>query len=107
MDPFAQHRARYGDDRAFDNGGMAGQHRLDLGGIDLQPAAVDHIFLAIEHPDEIRRIDRTEIPAIPEPAGKTPAPRLWVLPAAFDCPGAPAPTSAPTAASRADAAAIH
>src|SRR5260370_33501737 len=84
VDTLAQHRTGFGDDGALDDIGMAGEHGFDLGGIDLQPAAIDHVFLPIEHPNEILLVDRTEVARMPEAASKTFRRRRRVIPVAFD-----------------------
>ena len=50
MNALAEHRAWLGHDRDLDDGRMFEQNVLDLRGIDLEPAAVDHILDAIDDP---------------------------------------------------------
>src|SRR6266513_371606 len=80
----AGHRTGFGDDRALDHARMTGEHRFDLGGIDLQAAAVDHVLLAIEHTHEIVGVDRAEVAGMPEAAGKAFGRRLRIVPIALD-----------------------
>src|SRR5215831_9451526 len=70
MHALAEHRAGLRDDRTFDHAGMAREHRFDLGGIDLETAAVDHVLLAIEHAHEIVGVDRADVAGMPEAAGE-------------------------------------
>src|SRR5258708_32233062 len=63
---------------------MTGKHGFDFGGIDLQAAAVDHVFLAIEYPHQIVRADRTEIAGVPKAAGETLRRRLRIVPVSPD-----------------------
>src|SRR5258708_25699938 len=84
MHALAQHRAGLCDDGALDDAGMSGKHGFDFGGIDLQAAAVDHVFLAIEYPHQIVRVDRTEIAGVPKAAGETLGRRLWIVPVSPD-----------------------
>src|SRR5207237_4170323 len=98
MYAFAEHRARLGDDCALDHAGVTGEHGFDLGGINLQTAAVDHVLLAIEHPHEIVGVDRTKVAGMPEAAGKTFSRRLMIIPIALDDLGAANPDLADLAA---------
>src|SRR5206468_13067450 len=84
MHTLAQHRARLGDDRALDHVGVPGQHRLDLRGIDLQAAAVDHVLPAIEYANEIVSINRAEVAGMPEAGRKTLGCCLRIVPVALD-----------------------
>ncbi len=107
MHALAQHRARLCDDRALDDAGMTGKHGFDLGGIDLQAAAVDHVLLAIEYPHQILRVDRTEIAGVPKAAGETLGRRLGIVPVSPDDRTAVNPDLADLAARHLAALDIH
>src|SRR6185436_8103074 len=101
------HRARFGDDRALYHVGVAGQHRLDLGGIDLQSTAVDHVLLAVEYANEILGIDRAEIAGMPEAGRKTLGRGLRVVPIALEDRAAMNPDFADLATRQLTALGIH
>src|SRR4051795_7056729 len=84
VNALAEDRTRFGDDGALDHRRMAREHGLDFGGIDLEPAPVDHVFLTIEHPHEVSRIDRTEIARMPVARRDTLGGGARVVPVAFD-----------------------
>src|SRR5437879_9267993 len=86
---------------------MSSKHRLDLRGIDLQSAAVDHVLLAIEYADEILRIDRAEIAGMPEAGRKTLGRCLRVVPVALDDRAAMKPDFADLAARQLAAVRMH
>src|SRR5258705_11810751 len=77
---------------------MAGQHRLHLGGINLEAAAIDHVLLPVEHAYEILFIDRAEIAGMPEAAGKVFRGGLRIVPVPLDNGAAVGPDFADLAA---------
>src|SRR3984893_7648381 len=107
MHALAEHRTGFCDDGALDHARVAGENGFDLGGIDLQAAAVDHVLLAIEHADKIVGIDRTEIAGMPEAAGKTLRRRRWITPVTFDDRARVNPDLADLAARQLAAIGIH
>ena len=65
MNALAEHRAWLGHDRDLDDSRMFEQHVLDLGGVDLEPAAVDHILDAIDDPQVALLVHDPEIAGLP------------------------------------------
>jgi hypothetical protein len=61
----AEHRAWLRHDRDLDDGWMFEQNVLDLGSVDLEPAAVDHILDAIDDPQVALLIHDPEIAGLP------------------------------------------
>ena len=68
MDALAEHRAWLRHDRDLDDGGMFEQNVLDLGRVDLEPAAVDHVLDAIDDPQIALFIHDPEIAGLPVPS---------------------------------------
>ena len=65
VNALAKHRAGLGHDRDLDDGGMFEQDVLDLGSVDLEPAAVDHVLDAIDDPQIALLIHDPEIAGLP------------------------------------------
>ena len=70
MHPLAQHRTRPADDRDLDHAGPGHQHVLDLDREDLVAAAVEHVFLAVEHPHIAFGVDRAQVARMPVAGGE-------------------------------------
>ena len=65
MNALAEHRAWLRHDRDLDDGWMFEQNVLDLRGVDLESAAVDHILDAIDDPQIALLIHDPEIAGFP------------------------------------------
>ena len=80
MHPFAQHRAGFGDHRAFEHRWMCVQGVFDLDGVDLVTAAVDHVLLAVNHFHITLGVNRPDITGMPEATGEVGCRRRRVVP---------------------------
>src|SRR6478672_2501414 len=65
VNALAEHRTWLRHDRDLDDCGMFEQDVLDLGGVDLEPTAVDHILDAINDPQVALLIHNPEIAGLP------------------------------------------
>src|SRR5512140_716525 len=70
MNAFSEDGVGAADDRAFENALDAADDVLDLGTENLEAAAVDHVFLAIEYAHEAIRVHRSNIARAPEAVDK-------------------------------------
>src|ERR1700730_7398531 len=66
MNAFSEDGVSAADDRAFQHASQPADHVLDLGAENLEPAAIDHVLLAIEYAHETVRVHRSHIARAPE-----------------------------------------
>src|SRR5918996_4444748 len=76
---FVAHLVRYADRSRFEDTRMAVDHRLDLGGRDVLPRALDHVLRTVHEANEPVGIDDNRVPGVEPPVPDRRRRRLRVV----------------------------